>query len=770
MTAAAVRARIADLLIATPSHGGGVCEREGDGAGDQVGTFTLRPTQREARDRILRAFEEFGGAVLLDPPGSGKTVVALAVAATHQGTSPTLVLGPAVVRAQWIASAARAKVPILFRSLESLSRTEQMTIGSASHDLAIIDEAHHLRTPGTRRFDVAARLCARARVLALSATPVVNRHADLLSLLRLFLGARADRVTASERGRCLVRCADEAVIRPSVRRLPALRIAPAPDWLATALQTLPDPWPMTGTQAPVPLITMSLAMAWQSSLAALDAALRRREQRGGALLDLLAEGVIPSEGAVRAWTMDEAATQLALPLLVGGARAQVDTSRMSPATTSPPINIARATTQVRTHLDAVRALRRRLAPAIAVDTHSRIDTLRRLLSRFPASRIAVLSQRTETIRALYHGLRGSPGVVAIVGPRVLAAAGRWSREGVLRGLGPHAPPLRADDPTIIRLLLATDVLAEGIELQGVQVLVHADLPWTPARLEQRVGRLTRVGSATAEVQVTRFAAPVAVRPLLTLADRLHAKAVARSRSVRSGVAEDAVRRRIARWALRDADGDAQRDLPASATSVHASVVVVGAVHAARHGFLAVVRVDGRTRLLGGRPSREAGRSRWRVTEDPGQLLTLCRWAEGSSRSVSTAEETRAGRMIRMWEIRRRIRALSAPDEGTGAVQRRMQRRLHRILKRAPALRRAEIAARTQVLLDRVRGRVPVGQERSLTEALALDDTQYVAEVEAVLAPPDRSAPSTPRQTLSEGSPSTKGVVIEALLLLGPGET
>lgn len=127
-------------------------------------------------------------------------------------------------------------------------------------------------------------------------------------------------------------------------------------------------------------------------------------------------------------------------------------------------------------------------------------------------------------------------------------------------------------------------------------------------------------------------------------------------------------------------------------------------------------------------------------------------------------------MIRMWEIRRRIRALSAPDGSTGAAQRRMQRRLHRILERAPALRRAEIAARTQVLLDRVRGRVPVGQERSLTEALALDDTRYVAEVEAVLMPPDRSAPSTSPQTLSVGAPATRGVVIEALLLLGPGET
>lgn len=759
MTADAVRARIAELMGAPPI------------AAAIVGAFTLRPKQVEARDRILQAFHEFGGAVLLDPPGSGKTVVALAVAAAQHIPGPTLVLGPAVVRAQWLASAARAQVPITYRSVESLSRktsgaAASGAVASDAHDLVIIDEAHHLRTPGTRRFDVAARLCAQARVLALSATPVVNRHADLLSLLRLFLGARTDRLTAAERGRCLVRCADGATIRPTVQRLPALRLAPPPTWLAAALQTLPDPWPMTGTQAPVPLITMSLTMAWQSSLAALDAALRRREQRGGALLDLLEAGVRPSEGAVRAWAMDEAATQLALPLLVGDARTASDGSCLTPDVMAPPVDIVSATTQVRTHLEAVRALRRRLAPAIAVDTRSRVDALRRLVHRFPTSRIAVFSQRTETIRALYHGLRGSPGVVAIVGPRVLAAAGRWSREVVLRGLGPHAPPLHADDPTMIRFLLATDVLAEGIELHGVQVLVHADLPWTPARLEQRVGRLTRVGSATVAVQVTRFAAPAALRPLLRLGERLHAKAAARSQSVRSGVADDALRRCIARWAR----GDAEIGSLASVTSIDAVVPVVGAVHAARHGFLAVIRVDGALRLIGGRPAGAPACVRWRVTEDPAYLLQLCRWAEGPTRSGSPAEVAHAERVIRRRELTQRIRALSVPDGGTGATQWRLQLRLHRLLERAPALRRAEIAARTQRLLDRVRGRLSVGQERSLTEALALDDARCLAEVEAVLTPPGRSGRKVPDRGPAEVAPPRAGVRIEALLLLGPGET
>jgi hypothetical protein len=46
----------------------------------------------------------------------------------------------------------------------------------------------------------------------------------------------------------------------------------------------------------------------------------------------------------------------------------------------------------------------------------------------------------------------------------------------------------------VNLLIATDLLSEGVNLQRASVIVHLDLPWTAARLEQRIGRLARSGS------------------------------------------------------------------------------------------------------------------------------------------------------------------------------------------------------------------------------------------------------------------------------------
>ncbi|MBM9575894.1 DEAD/DEAH box helicase family protein [Leptospira sp. 201903070] len=44
------------------------------------------------------------------------------------------------------------------------------------------------------------------------------------------------------------------------------------------------------------------------------------------------------------------------------------------------------------------------------------------------------------------------------------------------------------------VLIATDVLAEGVNLQDADLLVNFDLPWNPMRIVQRVGRVNRIGS------------------------------------------------------------------------------------------------------------------------------------------------------------------------------------------------------------------------------------------------------------------------------------
>lgn len=56
----------------------------------------------------------------------------------------------------------------------------------------------------------------------------------------------------------------------------------------------------------------------------------------------------------------------------------------------------------------------------------------------------------------------------------------------------------------LKILIATDVLAEGINLHRSNTLVNYDLPWNPTRVLQRAGRVNRLGSKFSKVHIFNF--------------------------------------------------------------------------------------------------------------------------------------------------------------------------------------------------------------------------------------------------------------------------
>lgn len=76
----------------------------------------------------------------------------------------------------------------------------------------------------------------------------------------------------------------------------------------------------------------------------------------------------------------------------------------------------------------------------------------------------------------------------------------------------------------IPLLLGTDAASEGLNLQRLGTLINIDLPWNPTRLEQRKGRIQRIGQAREIVYIAnlRYRDSVEDRVHQVLADRLEA--------------------------------------------------------------------------------------------------------------------------------------------------------------------------------------------------------------------------------------------------------
>lgn len=77
-----------------------------------------------------------------------------------------------------------------------------------------------------------------------------------------------------------------------------------------------------------------------------------------------------------------------------------------------------------------------------------------------------------------------------------------ARDIIKDNFDPNRKP--KDQENDLRLLITTDVLAEGINLHRSNVLVNYDLPWNPTRVLQRAGRVNRLGSKFKEVHIFNF--------------------------------------------------------------------------------------------------------------------------------------------------------------------------------------------------------------------------------------------------------------------------
>lgn len=70
----------------------------------------------------------------------------------------------------------------------------------------------------------------------------------------------------------------------------------------------------------------------------------------------------------------------------------------------------------------------------------------------------------------------------------------------------RAQGIKNPDAPTARFMLATDAAGEGINLQFAWIMVNFDIPWNPARLEQRMGRLHRFGQKHSEVRIFNMVA------------------------------------------------------------------------------------------------------------------------------------------------------------------------------------------------------------------------------------------------------------------------
>ena len=678
----------------------------------ELGSVRLHAHQQSAVDRLRDLLRQHGGALLADEAGLGKTYVAAAI--MREAVRPLLVI-PAALRIMWRDALVAAGASATTISYSALSRGN---IPTGDFDLLVLDEAHHARTASTARYSAIASLASRARVLLLTATPVHNRRAELAALFALFLGARAYGMSDSALATLIVRRE-----RNDVARALAIPDAPAPEWIAVRddgplldeLLALPAPLPPSDGGAGGALLTWSLLRQWASSRAALAGALRRRIARGMVLESALCEGRYPDRLELRAWGSVDNTIQLAFPQLVAAPTPAADDLLV----------------RVRSHLDAARLLLAHVRADSTVDA-SRAQAIRDVRARHPGEKVLAFSQFTDTVHALFAELRSMRGVAALSARGGRIASGRLSRQETLQRFAPRATgtPL-PHEAERIDLLLTTDLASEGLNLHDASVIVHLDLPWTPARLEQRVARSRRLGAFHSRTQCYALAPPANAERVLTVERRLRQKLRTMEEVIGSNGAvlpalathdvdgesarpsstrlRQEIDRVMRRWRE---DGEMASIAPGGSPHGHSAnaetPLAIACVAASRSVVLALA-VDG------SRPVLAAAFGDAELSEDASNVLDAMAAVIGGDAVHDERMRANAVSRAERWLARRRGAEASGALAWRGASRRIALRRIAGLSARIPHHRRALLAPLTMVARQVVSAPYALGAERVLDE-------------------------------------------------------
>ncbi len=388
-------------------------------------------------------------------------------------------------------------------------------------DLLIVDEAHYMRNPESQTNELGHLFRPVAEnLLLLTATPIHNYNQDLLSLLSLLDGdtfqrpqdlqlileasrplveARDHILTANPAAATLVEILARAETHPLLqgnRQLDAIRQALQESDCLTDRANRAD---------------LARRLEMINPLAYVITRTRKRDVK---------EWRVVREPQAEAVTMtppEQAFYTAVTDFVIDYALSRDVNERFILSTPQRQMSSSMAATlrawrQRRDNIDEIRAAARDddrevevgpLTQAIMdrvdgfgsvedlMSHDSKYERVQLMLEQFfdehPDEKVVLFSTFRETLNYLGERL-SSVGISNLV----MHGGIKESKERILD---------RFRDDSTIRMLLSSEIGSEGIDLQFCRVLINYDLPWNPMRVEQRIGRLDRLGQKASRILI-----------------------------------------------------------------------------------------------------------------------------------------------------------------------------------------------------------------------------------------------------------------------------
>ncbi|PMR59252.1 helicase [Verrucosispora sp. ts21] len=508
-----------------------------------VATSDVQPLPHQIRavygDMLDRTPLRF---LLADDPGAGKTIMAglyIKELLLRDDVQRCLIVAPGGLVDQWqdelffkfglrfdiltmtmvdaaLGSNLFEQHPLLIARMDQLARNENLVshLDEADFDLVVVDEAHRMgahyfggKLTKTRRFQLGEKLRDRTRhLLLMTATPHAGKEEDFQLFLTLlerdgFEGRFKAGVHNPDTSGLMRRMVKEDLLTFEGKPLFPERIAQTVPYELTAderdLYERVTEYVREGMNRAARLDdkrrnTVGFALTvlqrrLASSPEAIHQSLVRRAGRLKRHRDELIHGRVAGAGPVlidpRDWDSDERSAEEV---------EQIEEELLDAATAARTIEELNAElTDLDKLIDSARWVRN-------LDTDRKWVELRRILEDndliHPGAenprKLIIFTEHRDTLNYLARKIRslfGKPEAVQAI-------------HGGVRRVDRRAITEEFTKNPACQILLATDAAGEGLNLQAAHLMVNYDLPWNPNRIEQRFGRIHRIG----QIEVCRL--------------------------------------------------------------------------------------------------------------------------------------------------------------------------------------------------------------------------------------------------------------------------
>ena len=532
---------------------------------DLPGGYLNLEYQRQAVVSAKKILDAYNGVFLADVVGLGKTYISALLAKQLPGRK--LVISPPVLQEYWYETFAEFGVTrFKVESLGKLDHILQE--GAEKFDYVFIDEAHRFRNEYTQGFEKIHEICFGKKVILVSATPLNNTLDDIYSQLKLFQIPRKSTIPGvpnldaffkqlrdqlkqyrksdpeyavlMKQGAKEVR---EKVLKYVMVRRTRTEIKNYFDkdikQRGLSFPTMDDPkrivyrfpedvddrftqtmqllkqfqysryTPLLYLDHPVsPLEQQSqknvggfmkgiLVKRLESSFYAFRRTLGRFITSYERFMEMLNNGTVLIGKKINIYDLlDEDDADKILQLVEKGDLKKYGSDEFSP----------KLVEDLATDLQLLKEVRKLWT---RVDSDPKLEKFMAELRTNPALKdkhLVIFTESKETGEYLFENInRRFPNEVLFYssqGGRY--AEGEKSVPVARRLIKESFDPNYHDQNDEIRILITTDVLAEGINLHRSNTVINYDLPWNPTKVLQRVGRVNRVGTKHQEIQVFNF--------------------------------------------------------------------------------------------------------------------------------------------------------------------------------------------------------------------------------------------------------------------------